>query len=144
MILESYKANSLCSVTQSCPTLCNPMDCSTPGFPVLHHLPELAQTHVCPVGDAIQPSPPLSSPSPALNLSQHQGFFLMSQYFASGSQSIGVSASASVFLMISFRMDWFDLLAVQGPLESLLQYHSSKHQFFSIQVSFWSNSHIHT
>ena len=65
-----------CSVTQSCPTLCNPMDCSMPGFPALHHLAELAQTHVHWVSDAIQPSHPLSSPSPpAFNLSQHQGLF---------------------------------------------------------------------
>ena len=63
-------------VIQSCPTLCNPMDCSTPGFPVHHQLLELTQTHVHPVGDAIQPSHPLSSPSPpAFNLSQHQGLF---------------------------------------------------------------------
>ena len=68
-------ALSCCSVAQSCLTLCNPMDCSTPGFPVLHLL-ELAQTHVHEVGDAIQPSDPLFSPSPpALNLSQHQGLF---------------------------------------------------------------------
>ena len=64
-----------CSVTQSCQTLCHPMDCSMPGFPVLHHLLELAQTQVHWVGDAIQLSHPLSSPSPALNLSQHQGLF---------------------------------------------------------------------
>ena len=63
------------SVAQLCLTLCDPMDCSTPGFPVLHQLPELAQTHVCRVGDAIQPSYLLSSPSPAFNLSQHQGLF---------------------------------------------------------------------
>ena len=64
------------SVAQSCPTLCDPMDCSTTGFPVFHHLPELTQTHVHQVCDAIQPSHPLSSPSsPALNLSQHQGLF---------------------------------------------------------------------
>ena len=64
------------SAPQSCPALCDPMDCSTPGFLVLHQLPELAQTHVHRVGDAIQPSHPLSSPSsPALNLSQHQGLF---------------------------------------------------------------------
>ena len=67
---------SLSSVAQSCPTLCDPMDCTTPGFPVHHQLPKLAQTHVHQVGDAIQPSHPLSSPSPsALNLSQHQGIF---------------------------------------------------------------------
>ena len=65
-----------CSVTKSCPTLCDPMDCSRPGFPVHHQLPELAQTHVHRVGDAIQSSHPLSSPSPpAFNLSQHQGLF---------------------------------------------------------------------
>ena len=64
------------SVTQSCPTLCDPMDCSMPGFPVHHQLPELAQTHIHLVSDAIHPSHPLSSPSPpALNLSQHQGLF---------------------------------------------------------------------
>ena len=64
------------AVAQLCLTLCNPMDCSTPGFPVLHHLPELAQTHVHGVSDAIQPSHPLLSPSsPAFNLSQHQGLF---------------------------------------------------------------------
>ena len=77
-----------------------PMDGSTPGFPVLHHLPELAQTHVHSVGDASQPSHPLSSPSPpALKLSQHRSFFLMSQLFASGGQSIGASVSASVLPM---------------------------------------------
>ena len=64
------------SVAQSCPVLCDPMDCSTPGFPVHHQLLESAQTHVHQVGDAIQPSHPLSSPSPpAFNLSQHQGLF---------------------------------------------------------------------
>ena len=65
-----------CSIAKLCPTLYKPMDCSTPGFPVLHHLPELAQTHVHRVSDAIQPSHPLSPPSPpALSLSQHQGLF---------------------------------------------------------------------
>ena len=70
------KLSVRCSlVAQSCPTLCNPMDCSTPGFPVHHELPELTQTHVRWVTDAIQPSHPLSSPSPTFNLSQHQGLF---------------------------------------------------------------------
>ena len=75
-----------------------PHNCSTPGLPVRHHLPEFTQTHVHRVGDAIQPSHPLSSPSPpAFNLSQHQSLnFQMSQFFTSGGQSIGVSASASV------------------------------------------------
>ena len=85
------------------------MDCSTPGFPVLHHFPELPQTHVHWVGDATQPSHPLSSPSPpAFNLSPQQGLFLMSQLFASGCQSIGASASASV-LLINIQV-WFPLV----------------------------------
>jgi len=76
------------------------MDCSTADLPVHQQLPEFTQTHVHGVSDAIQPSHPLSSPSPpALNLSQHQGFFQMSQLFTSGGQSIGVSASASVLPM---------------------------------------------
>ena len=83
-------------VSQSCPTLCDHMNCSTPGLPVHHQLPEFTQTHVHRVGDAIQPSHPLSSPSPpAPNPSQHQSF-PMSQLFAWGGQSTGVSALASV------------------------------------------------
>ena len=94
------------SVAQSCPTLCNPMDCSTPGFPVHHQLPELTQTHVHRVGNAIQPSHPLSSPSPpTFNPSQHHSLSQMSQFFASGGQrswsleKTGVSASAPVLPM---------------------------------------------
>ena len=75
-LLAWHEIAVLQSLTQSCPTLCYPVGCSTPGFPVLHYLLELAQTHVCWVGDAIQPSHPLSTPSPpAFNLSQHQGLF---------------------------------------------------------------------
>ena len=86
------------SVAQSCLTLCNPINHSTPGLPVRHQLPEFTQTHVRWVGDAIQPSHPLSSPSPpAPSPSQHQG--LMSQLFSWGGQSIGVSALASVLPM---------------------------------------------
>ena len=130
------------------------MDCGT-GFPDLHHLPELAQIHVHQVSDAIQASHPLSSPSPpAFNLSPQSGSFPVSQFFASGGQSIGASASASVLLMnisglISFRIDWFDLLAVQGTLKSLLQHHSSKASilwcsaFFMVQLTsiydYWKN-----
>ena len=74
--LVSMVVVAYCSVDQSCPALCDPMDCSTPGFPDLHHLLELAQTHVHQVSDAIQPCRPLSPPSPpALSLSQHQGLF---------------------------------------------------------------------
>ena len=95
------------SVTQSCQTFCNPVECSTPGFLVHHQLPKLVQTHVHWVRNAIQPCDPLSSPSPpTFNLSQHQGL-LMSQFFASGGQSIGVSVSASVLPMNI--QDWFPL-----------------------------------
>ena len=88
------------SVAQLCLTLCDPMAGSTPGFPVHHQLPELTQTHVHRVGDATQPSHPLSSPSPpAFNLSQHQGLFPMSQFSPLGGQSIGVSTSSSVLPM---------------------------------------------
>ena len=90
----------LSSVAESCLTLCEPMGCSSPGFPVHHQLLECAQTYVHRVDDAIQPSHPLSSPSPpALNLSQHQDLFPMSQFFESGGQSIRASASTSVLPM---------------------------------------------
>ena len=83
-----------CSVTQLCPTLCDPMDCSMPGFPVLHYLLELAQTHVHWVDDAIQPSLPLSSPSPpAFSLSQNQGLF---QWVGSSHQVVSIGDSASI------------------------------------------------
>ena len=100
---------SPCSVAQSHPTLCDPMDCSMPVFPVLHRLLEFVQTHVHWVSDTIQPSHPLLPPSSlALNLSQHQGLFQwMSQLFTSGGQSIRASASASVLLMNI--QDWFPL-----------------------------------
>ena len=106
------------------------MDCSTPGLPVHHQVPELAQTHIHWVSDAIQPSHPLSSPSPpAFNVSQHQGLFQVSQFFVSGGQSIRASVSASVLPMSIqgwFPLGLFDLLAVQGTLKSILQHHSSK------------------
>ena len=108
---------------------CDPMSCSTLGLPVQHQLPEPTQTHVHWVGDAIQPSHPLSSPSsPTFDLFQHQGFFLMSRLFTSGDQSIGTSASASVLPMNI--QDWFPLgltgwISLQ-TLKSLLQHHSSK------------------
>ena len=87
------------SVAQLCLTLCNPMDCSTPGFPVHHQLPELAQTHVHRVGDAIQPSHPPSSPSPLPSIFPSIRVFPMNQFFASGSQRIRASASSSVLPM---------------------------------------------
>ena len=118
-------------VAQLCPTLCDPMDCSTPGFPVHHQLLDLAQTHVYRVGDAIQLSHPLLSPfPPAFSLSQHQGLF---QWVSSSHQVAKVlefqlqhQSFQRHSRLISFRMGWLDLLAVQGTLKSLLQHHSSK------------------
>ena len=88
------------SVAQWCPTLCDPMNHSTPGRPVHHQLPEFTQTHIHRVRDAIQPSHPLPSPSLAFNLSHPASWsFPRSQFFASGGQSIGVSASTSILPM---------------------------------------------
>ena len=122
-----------CSVAKLCPTLCNPMNCSTPGFLVLHYLPEFAQTHVHRVSDAIHPniSSSVVSFSSCPQFFPSSGSFLMSQLFAAGNQGIGASASATVFSteysgLIFFRMDWFDLFAVQETLKSLLQQHNSK------------------
>ena len=109
------------SVAQSCLTLCDPMDCSTPGFPVHHQFPKLAQIHVHQVGDAIQPSHPLSSPSPPdFNLSQHQGLF---QWVSSSHQVarvLEIQLQHQSFQWI-FRTDLLDCLVVQGTLKSLLQ-----------------------
>ena len=110
------------SVAQSCPTLCNPMNCSTPGLPVHHQLLEFTQINVHRVSDAIQPSHPLSSPS-AFSLCQHQGRIRWPKYW---SLSFNISPSNEYSGLISFRMDWLDLLAVQGTLKSLLQHHDSK------------------
>ena len=122
------------------------MDCSTPGLLVYHQLLEFTQTHVNWVGDAIQPSHLLSSPSPpAFNLSQHQGLF---QWVSSSQQvakywsfSFSISLSNEYSGLISFRMNWLDLLAVQRTLKSLLQHHTSKPSilqhlaFFMVQLS---------
>ena len=117
------------SVTQSCPTLCNSCDCSTPGLPVHHQLPEFTQTYVHSVSDSIQPSHPLSSPSPpALNLSQLQGLSHESvihiKWPKYWSFSFSISPSNEYLGLISFRMDWLDLLAVLGTLTV------QKHPFF--------------
>ena len=134
------------SVVQLCLTLCDPVNRSTPGLPVHHQFLEFTQNHVHWVGDTIQPSHPLPSPSPPeLNLSQHQGLF---KWVSSSHQvtkywsfSFSISPSNKHPGLFSFMMDWLDLLAVQGTLKSLLQHHSSKAStlwrsaFFTVQVS---------
>ena len=110
MLLELFYLIQFSSVAQSCPTLYDSMDCSTPGFPVHHQFPELAQTHVHRAGDAIQPSHPLSSPFPlAFNLSQLFSQIISKEFFSSGDQSIGFSftigTSSEHSGLISFRIE---------------------------------------
>ena len=134
------------SVAQSCPTLWDPMNRSTPGLPVHQQLPKFTQTHVHWVSDTIQPSHPLPSPSPpAANPSQHQSFSnestLCIRWPKYWSFRFSISPSKEIPGLISFRMDWLDLVAVQGTLKSLLQHHSSKASilwrsaFFTVQLS---------
>ena len=144
--------DSCCSVTQLCPTVCNPMDCSTPGFPVLHHLPRLAQTHVTKL---VMPSNHLSLYCPLLLPS----IFLSIRIFISESVlhikwpkywsfSFNISPSNEYSGLISFRIDWLDLLAVQRTLKSLLQQHSSKASFLQCSAFFIVQltcpTHMHT
>ena len=122
-VIKKESEHKLSSVTQSCPTLCDPMDGSTPGLPVHHHLPEFTQTHFHWVRDAIQPSHPLVPFSSHLQSFPASGSFPVSQFFTSGGQSIGVSASAispsnEYSGLISIRMDWFDFLARKDSQES--------------------------
>ena len=124
------------------------MDCSMPVFPVLCHLSEFAQTHGHQVSDAIQPSHPLSSPSPpAFSLSQHQGLFSESalhiRWPGYWKFTFSISPSNEYWGLISFRIGWFDLLAVQGTLKNLLQHHSLKASVLWHSAFFWSNSHIY-
>ena len=127
----------ICSVTQSYPTLCDPMDCSTPGFPVHHQLPELAHTHVYRVGEAMQPSHPLLSPSPLAFSLPASGSFQMSQFFTSGGQRIGVSASASVLPMniqnrFSLRLTGWISFQSKGLSRVFSNTTVQKHQFFML------------
>ena len=139
-------SHSVSSVAQSCLTLCSPKDCSTPGLPVHHQLPEFTQIHVHWVSYAIKPSHPLSSPSlPTFNLSHFQGLF---QWVGSSHQVVKVlelqsqhQSSHECSGLTDFRIHWFDALAVQGTLKSLPQHHSSKASilqhsaFFIVQLS---------
>ena len=139
--------NPCCSFGKSYSTLCNPINCSTPGFPVLHYLLEFAQIHVHWVHDVIQPSHLLSPPSPpALNLSQHQGLF-QCWHFSSGGQTIGALTSV---LPMNIQ-DWFLLgvtrlisLQSKGPSRVFSSTTVWKHWFFGPHPSLRSNSHIHT
>ena len=137
------------SVAQLCLTLCNPMNRSTPGFPVHHQLPEFTHSHVHRVSDAIRPSHPLSSPSPpAPNPSQHQSF-PMSQLFTWGGQSTGVSALASFLPKKSqgwSLSEWTGWISLQSKGLSRVFSNTTvqKHQFFGTQLPSRSNSHIHT
>ena len=139
----------LTSIAQSCPNLCDPVDCSTPGFPVHHQLPELAQTHVHRVSDAIQPSHPLSSPSPAaFSLSQNRGLFQCVSSSHQVAKGTGVSVSASVLPMNiqDWSLGWTGWISLRSKGLSRVFSNTTvqKHQFFSTQLSLWSNSHIHT
>ena len=140
------QVSTFTSLTDTCSILCDPMDCSMPGFPVHHQLLEPTQTLFHWVSNAIQSSHPLSSPSPStFNHSQHQG---LSQWVSSSHQvakywrlSFNISPSKEYSGLISFMMDWMDLFAVQGTLKSLLQHHSSKASilqrsaFITVQLS---------
>ena len=137
------------SVTQVCPALCSPMDCSIPGFPVLRYLPKFAQTHVHRINDAIQPSSPLLPPSPlALNLSQHQSLF----QWVSSSHQVAKVLKLQLWhrsFQWIFRVDFLKYWLVWSPCCPRDSQESSptphqKHQFFGAQPSSWSNFHIHT
>ena len=137
---------SVSSVAQSCQTLCDPMNHSTPGLPLLHQLLQFTQTHVHRVSDAIQPSHPLSCPSPpAPNPSQHQSLFQRVNS-AWGGQSTGVSALASFLPKNTqgWSSEWTGwILQSKGLSRVFSNTTVQKHQFFGVQPSSRSNSHIH-
>ena len=137
------------SVAQSCLTLCDPMDCNIPGFPIYHHLLELIQIPVHLVGDAIQPSHLLSSPSPLPSIFPSIRVFssesvLRRRLPKYWSLSISHSPSSEYSGLISFRMDRLISLQSKGLSRVFSNTTVQKHQFFSAQLSLWSNFHIHT
>ena len=137
------------SVAQSCVTLCNPTNRSTPGLPVHHKLPEFTQTHAHRVSDAIQPSHPLSSPYPPAPIPPSIRVFsnestLRMRWPKYWSFSFSISPSNEHPGLISFRMDWWTSLQSKGLSRVFSNTIVQKHQFFSPQLSSQSNSHIHT
>ena len=135
------------SVAQSCPTLCDPMNRSTPGLHVHHQIPEFTQTHVHQVSDAIQPSQPLSSPSPAPSPSQHQGLF---QWVNSSHQVAKVLEFLASVLPMNTQdwspLEWTGWISLQSKGLSRVFSNTTvqKHQFFGTHLSSQSTSHIHT
>ena len=148
-MLGVRSVSSISSVAQSCLTLCDPMNCSTPGLLVHHHLLEFTQTHIHRVSDAIQPSHPLSSPFPpvpnplSIRVFSNESTLRMRwpKYWSFSFSSI---PSKEIPGLISFRMDWLDLLESKGLSRVFSNTTVQKHQFFSAQLSSQSNSHIHT
>ena len=137
------------SFAQLCPTLCDPMNRSTPGLPVYHQLPEITQTQVHRVSDAIQPSHPLLSPSPPAPNPSHIRVFsnkstLRIRWPKYWSFSFSIIPSKETPGLISFRMDWLISLQSKGLSRVFSNTTVQKHQFFSAQLSSQSNSHIHT
>ena len=141
-------SNCCCLVTQSCLTLCNPMDCSMPGSPISHHFPELAQTHVHWVSDAIQPSvlchPLLLLPSifPSIRVFSNE-FTLCIRWPKDWSFSFSISPSNEYSGSISLRTDWFALQS-KGLSRVFSSTTAQKHKIFGVQLSLWSNYHFHT
>ena len=136
---------SCSSVAKLCSTLCDSMDCSTPGFPVLHHLPELNQTHVNWIAAAIQPFHPLLPPLlpsifPSIRVFSNE-LALCIRWPKYLSFSFSISPSSEYSGLTSFRIDWFDLLAVQGTLKSLLQHPDQVANLGLSEVKTWSLNH---
>ena len=145
--VRSHEFSSV--VAHSCPTLFDCMDYSRSGFPVHHQIPELAQTHFHCVSDVIQQFHPLLSPSllpsifPRIRVFSNESV-LRIRWPKYWNCSFSISPSNEYSGLISFRVDWFDLLAVQGTCKSLLQHHSPKTSILQHSAFLWSNSHIHT
>ena len=135
---QNFSSVQFSSVAQSCPTLCDPINCSTPGLSVHHQLPEFTQTHIHRVGDAIKPSRPLlllPSIPPSIRVFSNE-LTLRMRWPKYWSFSFSIIPSNEHPGLTSFRMDWLDLFAVQGTLKSLLQHHSSKASILRRSASF--------